>query len=72
MTEQAPSKPAPAPKTTSLRVADPWCTTFTFPVAGGDTLVVDQHGIEVSREDAETIIKTAAQHGVTITEVSDK
>jgi len=59
-------------KTTRLRVVTPWCTHMTFPLGGDDTLVVDQHGIEVSAKDAKALIKTAAQHGVTITEVSDK
>lgn len=68
MTEQTPAKP----KVTRLRVVTPWCTTFTFPLSEEDTLVVDQHGIEVSAKDAQALIQTAAQHGVTITEVSDK
>lgn len=70
MTEQ---DPAPAkPRVTRLRVVSPWCTSFTFPLGEEDTLVVDQHGIEVSAKDAQALIKTAAQHGVTITEVSEK
>lgn len=69
MTEQAPAKP---PKAVRLRIADTWCTSMTFPEHGEDTLVVDQHGTEVSAKDAKTLIDTAARHGVTITEVSDK
>lgn len=62
---------APETKTVTLRVADPWATTMTFPGDGEGRLVVTREGTEVPAGDADALIKTAAQHGVTLTEVSN-
>lgn len=59
-------------ETTTLRVADSWCTSITFQDGTGGTLVLDRHGVEVPATDAKRLIEQAALHGVTITEVSEK
>ena len=72
-TTEAPSlaPSAPASDSRTLRVSAPaWCTTMNFPQDDGSTLVIDRKGVSVAATVADTLIETAAKHGVTITEVS--
>lgn len=63
--------PAPAANTKTLRVADPWVTSMAFPGDGESRLVVTREGTAVPAKDADALIQTAAEHGVTLTEVSE-
>lgn len=72
-TDDHPTLPGtePAKTTTRLRVQTPWCTSFTSPGKGSDTLVVTREGTDVPSKDAQALIDLAAEHGVTLTEVSE-
>lgn len=71
MTDEDGTPTVPVNKKVMLRVASPWCTSYSTPGDGGATLVVDRRGVEVSHSEAQTLIETAALHGVTLTEVSE-
>lgn len=47
------------------------CTAMNFPREDGGTIVVTSTGTDVPAKDADALIQTAAQHGVTLTEVSE-
>lgn len=72
MTEKQP-EPADARSgaMTKLRVASPWVTSFTLPLNGGASLVVDRKGTEVPAESVKELMELAAQHGVALMEVSE-
>lgn len=72
----APDAPAAAPAeqsdTVRLRVATPWCSAFNSQNADGSTLTVSSQGTDVPADQKDNLIKQAAQHGVTLVEVSEK
>lgn len=58
------------PSTVVVAVVSPWCTSVIFPLSGGDTLTITRKGVDVPTEDADALIQTAAEHGVTLAKVS--
>lgn len=64
---EPPEKAQKPSKTTVLAVtAPPWCTGINLPLADGSMMLVTRKGAPVPADQAEALINTAAQHGVTL------